>query len=405
MWFRVFLVSWAFALLALLGWLASHTSADSMIFGRYSSAYFTLLAFVAVLVGFSVLVHAPFLYQRFYRFRRELILMSSTILASVLIAEIAIRTLDPLGISYFEESSRYQLEKIPDPVLVYRHAPGLRRTYQGVEVSINELGLRDRKLEQRRTEELRVLMLGDSVTFGWGVAIEATFARRLESILAARQQRPVRTVNAGVGGYNTVQEYAFLRNFVDVIEPDIVILLYIRNDIQSNDPPFDPWTELDLNKNTPPDVIRILLGKSWLYTLGLFAVRYSRPARRTTLDKNARGVKESMDALSDIAALCRNRGIDFVTFFYRSRRESPAIPSVTDELFATIRDIGHEKGFPVIDVGIWWGNIDMRSLSNSVVDRHPNQQGHEILAIGMADFLVKNGFVSKAVFELGTKRK
>ena len=228
--------------------------------------------------------------------------------------------------------------------------------------------------------------------------IEATFGRRLESLLAAKREGPVRTINAGVGGYNTVQEYAVLRSLVDTVEPEMVLLLYVRNDIESNDPPFDPWAELDLHKKTPPDVIRILLGKSWLYRLGLFAVRYSHPARRASLDKKARGVKESLSALKSIAALCRNRGINFVTFFYRSTIESTAIPSVTDELFATIRDMGHEHGFPVIDVGVWWGNVDMRSITNSTVDRHPNQRGHEILAVGMADFLVKNGFARKAVF-------
>ena len=37
-------------------------------------------------------------------------------------------------------------------------------------MSINELGMRDRKLEKKRDGELRILLLGDSVTFGWGVA-------------------------------------------------------------------------------------------------------------------------------------------------------------------------------------------------------------------------------------------
>ena len=398
MWFRVFLVSWAFVLLALLGWLASHTSLNSTILGRYSSAYFMLLAGLAALLALNLLAHAPFLYRRLHRFRREVILMFSGVFVSLIIVEVAIRSFDPLGISYFEEGTRYQLDMLPDPVLVYKHAPRLRKIYQGVAVSTNELGLRDRELERKQGKELRILLLGDSVTFGWGVPIEATFGRRLESILAPKREGPVRTINAGVGGYNTVQEYAFLRSFLDTVEPEIVVLLYVGNDIESNDPPFDPWTELDLHKNTPPNVIRILLGKSWLYKLGLFTLKYSRPARRTSLDQKARGVKESMDALSSIAALCRNRGIDFVTFFYRLRRESTAIPSITDELFATIRDLGHKHGFSVIDVGAWWENVDVRSITNSTVDRHPNQRGHEILAVRMADFLVKNGLVRKAVF-------
>jgi lysophospholipase L1-like esterase len=294
-----------------------------------------------------------------------------------------------LGISYFEESTRYQLDKIADPVLVYKHAPNLRRIYQGVEVTTNQVGLRDRELDKKQAGELRILLLGDSVTFGWGVPIEATFGRRLETILASKRAQPVRTVNSAVGGYNTVQQHAMLKSLVDTVDPDMVVLVYVRNDIESNDPPFEPRAQLDLREKPPPDVIRILLGKSWLYRLGLFALRYSRPPRRETLDKNARGVKESLDALGGVATLCRNRNIAFVTFFARSRRESTATPSVTDELFAALSDIGHKHGFPVVDVGPWWGKTDMRSISNSIVDRHPNQRGHEILAAGMAEVLEK----------------
>ena len=41
------------------------------------------------------------------------------------------------------------LDKVPDRILVYKHAPGLQRTYEGVRVSINELGFRDRNLEKK----------------------------------------------------------------------------------------------------------------------------------------------------------------------------------------------------------------------------------------------------------------
>jgi hypothetical protein len=141
---------------------------------------------------------------------------------------------------------------VPDPVLVYKHAPRLRKIYQGVAVSTNELGLRDRELERKQDKELRILLLGDSVTFGWGAPIDATFGRRLETLLASKREGPFRTINAGVGGYNTVQQYAFFRSFVDIIEPEMVVLLYVRNDIESNDPPFELWTELDLHKRHFP---------------------------------------------------------------------------------------------------------------------------------------------------------
>lgn len=397
--FRFFLASWSIVFFFLLGWLASHKSSHPTVLGRYTPDYFTVLLAIAALAALSLLVQAGFLYMRLRRVRREIILTVSAIFSSLVIGETAIRAFDPLGISYFEESSRYQLDMVPDPSLVFKHASGLQKVYQGVTVSTNDMGLRDRKVEKKQNDELRILLLGDSVTFGWGVPVEKTFGRRLENILAAKLRHPARIVNSGVGGYNTVQEQALLRTYAGLIEPDVVVLLYVRNDIEPNDPPFNPRSQLDLHEKTPPEVIRILLGKSWLYRLGVFALKYARPSGRSSLDKNSRGVKDSMDALTGIATYCRDRGVNFVTFFYRLRRESTSSAAVPDELFATILDIGHKYGFPVIDVGAWWGNVDIRSITNSTVDRHPNQHGHEILAVGMADFLMKNEWVRKAGFE------
>lgn len=389
MWFRFFLASWSVAFLSLLCWLVTHQSSEPIILGLYSPGYFTLLLGITALVTVSFLAQCSFLYRRLHKVRWEIILTFSSILILLIIVEVAIRVLDPFGVSYFQEASRYHLDKVPDPILVFKHAPGLWRTYQGVSVRINELGLRDRDLEKRANDELRILLLGDSVTFGWGVPIEATFGRKLESTLASKLGRPVRTVNTGVGGYNTVQEYAVLRTYFDITEPDVVVLLYVSNDIELNDPPFDPWSQRSIQAKAPPEAISILLGKSWLCRLGLFTFQYSHSNGTASIDKSVRGVTESMDALSAIATFCREHGINFVVFFYPSNRES------STALFSEIQTLGQNYGFSVADVGSWWDDVDMRSLTNSTIDSHPNERGHELLAAGMANFLMTHGIVNK----------
>lgn len=255
MWFRVFLASWSIFFLALLAWLATHKSSEATILGRYSSTYFILLGGITILTLMSLLAHFRPAYRYLQRERDKIILLFFSIFISLIAAEMATRTFDPLGISYFEEAGKYHLDKEPDSVLVYKHMPGLTRIYQGVEVSINERGLRDRAPTKKREGELRLLLLGDSVTFGWGVPVAQTFSRRLEAILSLRLERPVRTVNAGVGSYNTVQEYAFLKKYAYTIEPDIVSLLYVTNDIEPNYPPFNPWSKRSLRGKSPPEAI------------------------------------------------------------------------------------------------------------------------------------------------------
>jgi hypothetical protein len=84
----------------------------------------------------------------------------------------------------------------------------------------------------------------------------------------------------------------------------------------------------------------------------------------------------------------------FAVFFYRPMRPSAPEAFFMDELFAEVSQVGHTYGFRVTDTASWWGDTDVR---NSVVDSfHPNEQGHEILATGMAHHLLRNERVLKA---------
>jgi hypothetical protein len=132
-----------------------------------------------------------------------------------------------------------------------------------------------------------------------------------------------------------------------------------------------------------------------LYRLTAFVIKYSHANGPETLDKNVRGVKESMDALTGIATFCRERGIRFVTFFYHPEERRLSRASRNYELLLEVQKIGNENGFHVRDTGSWWGNIDMRLITNSGVDSHPNERGHEVLAAGMADFLISHSLVRK----------
>jgi lysophospholipase L1-like esterase len=83
---------------------------------------------------------------------------------------------------------------------------------------------------------LAIAAVGDSVTFGWPVADDATWPVRLESRLAAlRDGGAVRVRNFGVPGWNTVNQ---ARQYpLDVVpwEPDVLLLSFVLNDVQPED--------------------------------------------------------------------------------------------------------------------------------------------------------------------------
>jgi lysophospholipase L1-like esterase len=370
--FRILLALWPLGCLGVLGFLATHRSQIPVVLGRYSRGYFAMLAAIAAISAIGTALQHPRLYRRLHARRIEIVLMLSALAAALTLAEAALRVFDPLGLWTIGESLRHERDFVPDAQLGYALRPGLRATYQGVSVSINELGLRERSVVPKRPDELRVLLLGDSVTFGWGVPIEATFGRRLESTLMTALHRPVTTINAGVGGYNTEQEYVSLLKYYDVVKPDLVTLLYVGNDTQRRAHPFRPLT--------PPEAFELLLmEKSWVYRLGYF-IRMSG-ASRGPLSDDAPGSQVSMDALAAIAEFCGRRGIPFMTFVYRTPEEaSHGVPAVLQR----IRDLGEKLAFPVIDTADWWKGATMRVITNSKVDAHPNERGHAILAEGMA---------------------
>lgn len=99
-----------------------------------------------------------------------------------------------------------------------------------VHVSINAHGLRDKEYSPTRTEgKRRILLLGDS--FGWGYGVEQE--ETLDALIEGKYDN-VEFVNASVPGYGTDQEYLYLKNQNMVWQPDLVILLFHPNDVYNN---------------------------------------------------------------------------------------------------------------------------------------------------------------------------
>lgn len=102
----------------------------------------------------------------------------------------------------------------------------------GHEVTANSLGFREREFERPKPPgTYRVLVLGDSLT--WGVGLEASqrYTNRLEALLRERNpQRSVEVLNFGLAGGPTVQEARILAHVAPEVEPDLVVVGFCQND-------------------------------------------------------------------------------------------------------------------------------------------------------------------------------
>jgi lysophospholipase L1-like esterase len=75
------------------------------------------------------------------------------------------------------------------------------------------------------TAHKRILAIGDSNTFGWGVPTQSSFSEVLDDL---RQDADV--INLGVSGYTSFQGYETLIKYFDRVRPDLVIASFGFND-------------------------------------------------------------------------------------------------------------------------------------------------------------------------------
>lgn len=141
------------------------------------------------------------------------------------VAEVIVRLYAPQPIDYFT------YKKKPSPGTVYQR-------WGGVEVRINSHGFRDKEYAVEKEERCRTIaVIGDSITHGYGVRIEETYHKRLESILNSSGEGDTRyEVPAfNVGASDTINAIHVYQDVVKYFHPNIVMLGFCLNDFLNYD--------------------------------------------------------------------------------------------------------------------------------------------------------------------------
>jgi hypothetical protein len=197
---------------------------------------------------------------------RALLLMAGLVGAQFAL-EWVLRTWDVLGVNHPTEIAQYRLQmwdfdiRGPDDAdrldgILFRHRPGGRKRFGSFEVAINSLGFRGPEVAAEKPEgTYRILVLGDSVAFGWGVDDDVTFLRRLERDLQQRGDgRSYEVLNTGHPMYDSMQELAMLRDHGLALDPDLVLLVFVINDIHPTRDVFEALLDADAGKLPEPSL-------------------------------------------------------------------------------------------------------------------------------------------------------
>jgi lysophospholipase L1-like esterase len=120
------------------------------------------------------------------------------------------------------------------PDVVYELKPNLNGTFRGKVMCTNPDGLRDKAHPKEKPGNVfRIVGLGDSVAFGWGVNDGECYLDVLEQRLndAAGDARRFEVINFGVPGYNTTMEVATFKHRARDYSPDLIIIHFVTNDL------------------------------------------------------------------------------------------------------------------------------------------------------------------------------
>jgi lysophospholipase L1-like esterase len=302
----------------------------------------------------------------------------------LVVGELALRSGLTGRAFYAVEMARYGTEvEMPaaNPRIAHVHRPGRSARLMDVAVRINSDGLRDDELPRERGRARRLVFLGDSITFGWGVEKEATFERRLERRLS-EAVAPTEILNFGTGNYNTTQAVELFLEKGLGYAPDAAVLFYFINDAEPV-PTRSRWWWLGHSQlltlywsRLQALAVRFDSASGWReYYAGLY--RDGQPGWRAA--------RESLLALRDATAA---RGIRLQVVLL------PELHQLTDYPFArehaAVLAFLAEHGIASLDLAPYFaGETDPRSLWVAPDDAHPNARAHERIARYSFDTLRK----------------
>lgn len=298
------------------------------------------------------------------------------------------------GMQYDLEMWKYarQVKRVSeDRELGHAHRANARAVLMGHDVTTNALGLRDRDIDAaKKPGTVRVLMLGDSITFGWGVAQDLAVPQRLDRALRGEG---IEVINTGVGNYNTRMEVEYFLTEGYKLKPDVVVLNYFINDAEPT-PSYD-------------NSIFEKYSKAFVY----FSARWDSAMRRfrdtgqqTDWKTYYKGLYENAvnpggwsgaeKAIERAAAFSREHGMQFLIVDYPELRELKPYPFA--DVSARVRALADRLGVPYVDLLPSVANEPPSSLWVTVPDPHPNARATELFAQALIEPLRRAAAAARA---------
>ena len=300
-----------------------------------------------------------------------------------------------------------------DTTLKWRFSPGGDR---------NSLGLRNREITEKSEDVFRILFLGDSLVWTGKTSSGKLYTEVLESNLnaLALKDKQIEVINAGIPGYTTYQELEFLKIYGLEMQPDLVVLGVVFNDLfykylhKSTDESFlDLEPTSVLNQFDTENFPGILLARSYLtHKLAYFSSKLSRQIQQSPpfpfddasdfyLAWKDYGWRNSKRLIGEMNDLLQTRNIPLVLVAY------PIVNQVEQKYLEIDKDyvLFPQKKIKEISLEL---QLPLCDLTEPITDQggtdafadylHFNEVGNDIAAEALTDCLVKKETLTRERF-------
>ena len=283
-----------------------------------------------------------------------------------------------------------------EPTLLWSMRPQVDIELDGFHLQTNSLGLRDHEIAQPKPEDrVRILSLGESTTWGHGVALEETYGKVLETLLSSGNE-DFEVINAGVAGYTTWQSAVYLEERGLDLQPDVVMLYHLKNDslprgvIDENNFLYQvPYTDAETYRMRRP--VRYLLSglyRSHLYLRlrqAVLRLPSDLPDAATSRERHEPRMtpEERTEALWWIHKLCSERGIRLIVLF-PTYHQHPGHDYV-------LRDFARLSDTPLIRLPERKAASGISNEAYYLDEVHPSAEGHALIAQWIHEALEAQG--------------
>lgn len=261
-----------------------------------------------------------------------------------------------------------------NPAFNLELVPGYEQIFDGfglcipyTNVKINSHGFRDYEYPAGKTNNtFRVVVIGDSTTFGQGVELNQSYPKVLETILNEMgSDKNYEVLNFGVPGYNIAEKVEFLRTKAMKFNPDLIIFQYLGDDISD----WDEFREIENERlqefaEEQGGVVKDLIESEKLEIHRKTYQEYLRSLMNERLNESLKKVEKSFEDLNST-----QNNIDILL----------VIDGVSPDQAPTLEKISNSYNWPLLSLK-FLKQYPKNKIEIHPKDSHPTAFAHTIIA-------------------------